>query len=108
MAAVPEANLLFLEIRNGETFQVEFSALDYKSGEFVWKDLRMKESWWISLTAAKPETLLIHTFVSGGNPDHKNLIAIDIFSKTVRWEVEEFSFYEWDESVIKGYRTKED
>jgi hypothetical protein len=108
MIAVPERNLIFLEVRHGETFQVEFSALDYHSNQFIWKDWKMKESWWVSLTAANRDTLLLHTFVNRGNPDHKNLIACDIFSKTIRWEVEEFSFYDWDEAVIKGYRTKED
>jgi hypothetical protein len=108
MIAAPEQNLLFLEVRIGDIFQVEFSALDYKANRFVWKDWRMKESWWIGLTAANNQTLLLHTFVNKGNPDHKNLIACDIFNQVVRWEVDEFSFYDWDEQTIYGYSTKGD
>lgn len=108
MIASLEQNLLFLEVRIGDIFQVEFSALDYKTNQFIWKDWRMKESWWIGLTAANSQTLLLHTFVNKGNPDHKNLIACDIFSKVIRWEVGEFSFYDWNEQTIFGYRTKED
>ena len=60
------------------------------------------------MQAAKEDTLLFQSYVNKGNPDHKNLIAIDIFTKSVRWEVEEFSFYDWNDTTIFGYRTKED
>jgi len=106
MVAVPEKKLLVLEIRDGEKFQVEFSALDYHYNQFIWKDWRLKESWWVGLMAANRSTLLFQTFINRGNPDHKNLIACDILSRVVRWEIEEFSFYDWDESTINGYRTK--
>ena len=108
MVALPESNLLFLETRNGNTFQVEFYALDYNSNTFLWKEWKLAESWWISLTSAKKDTLLLQSFVTKGNPDHKNLIACDIFKQTVRWEVNEFSFHDWGEELINGYRTIDD
>jgi len=106
--AVPERHFIFLEIRNGDTFQVTFSALNYQSGQFIWKDWQMQESWWVTLTAANIHTLLLHTFVNRGNPDRRNLIACDIFSQAVRWEAPDFSFHDWDESTIYGYRTNGD
>jgi hypothetical protein len=108
MVAAPESDLLFIEVRDGINFQVEFSALNVIANEFLWKDWRMKESWWIGLVDANKHTLLLQSFINKGNPDHKNLIACDILEQRVRWEVNEFSFFDWDEKVIRGYRTKED
>lgn len=104
----PEKDLLFIEIRDEVNFQVTFAALQIKTNQFLWNGLELKESWWVSLQAAKEDTVLFQSYVSKGNPDHKNLIAFDIFTKTVRWEVEEFSFYDWNDTTIFGYRTKDD
>jgi hypothetical protein len=106
--AVPETNLLILEVRDDKNFQVQFSALDFSSGKFAWKDLKFKETWWIGCTAANPQVILFHTYVDKATPNHKNLIAYDIFEQKIRWEVEEFSFFDWDSSVICGYRTKDE
>lgn len=68
----------------------------------------MKESWWVGLTAANEKTLLLHSYINKGNPDHKNLVAYDIFGQKIRWEIDEFSFFDWNDSVIWGYRTLND
>jgi len=104
----PENDLLFIEIRDEVNFQVTFAALQIKTNQFLWNGLGLKESWWVSLQSAKEHTVLFQSYASKGNPDHKNLIAFDIFSKSVRWEVEEFSFYDWNDTTIFGYRTKDE
>jgi hypothetical protein len=71
--------------------------------------MTLSETWWVGLTAARDNTLLFHTYLNkGGNPDHKNLIAFDIFRRNVRWEISEFSFFDWNEKEIWGYRTGEE
>jgi hypothetical protein len=104
--ALPKRDLLIVEVRDDQNFQVLFSALNFREGKFLWENIKLKESWWIGLTAANENTILFHTYINKGNPDHKNLIAFDIFTKTVRWEIEEFSFFDWDDSEIRGYRTQ--
>ena len=106
--AVPKTSLLIVEVRDDKNFVTKFSALDYKNEEFTWEGLTFKESWWIGLTAANPRLVLFHTFVNRNNPDHKNLIAYDIFDQKIRWEVREFSFLDWDDATIWGYRTEKD
>ena len=106
--AVAQSNILVIETRDDQNFQTKFAALDFSSGEFIWKDLMLDERWWIGLTAADEKTILFHTYVNKNNPDHKNLIAYDIFEKKIRWEVKEFSFFDWNESVIWGYKTEVD
>lgn len=106
--SVPKRDILIIEARDEKNFQVEFSALDFSINKFLWKGVTLKEKWWIGLTAANENTLLFHTYVNQGNPDHKNLIAFNIFDGNVRWEIEEFSFYDWDETEIWGYRTNDE
>ena len=60
---------------------------------FFGKGIALKESWWTGLTAANDSTVLLHTYVNKGNPDHKNLVALDIFSGSVRWEIEGVLFF---------------
>ena len=106
--AVPQKDILIIEVRDDTKFQVQFSALDFRNNQFFWQGITLKESWWIGLTAANENTVLLHTFVNKGNPDHKNLLALDIFSGNVRWEIEEFSFFDWDNSEIVGHLTRDE
>jgi hypothetical protein len=104
--AAPGNSILILEVRDQTNFQVQFSALDFTANTFLWKGVEFRESWWIGLTAANERIVLLHTYVNKGNPDHKNLIAVDIFSGNIRWQVEEFSFFDWNDPEILGHLTK--
>lgn len=106
--AVPQTSLLIVEVRDDQNFVTNFSALDYTTEKFVWQDLTFQERWWIGFTAANPQLILFHTYVNRSNPDHKNLIAYDIFDQKIRWEVGEFSFLDWNDSMIWGYRTEKE
>jgi len=107
--AVETENRLVIEVREDVNFKVTFSLLDYAKGKLIWKDISLPESWWISLAAANKNTVLLNKFMNkGGNPDRKSLIALDANTATIRWEMEELSFYDWNESEIFGYRTKDD
>ncbi len=103
--AVPENHILIIEVRDDKNFQVQFFALNFLTNKFIWENVKLKESWWIGLTAVNTQTLLFHTFVNRGNPDHKNLTAFDIFDQKIRWEIGEFSFFDWNDKEILGYRT---
>ena len=103
---VPKKNVLIIEEREQNSFQVRFSAIDFRNNSFLWKGIMLPERWWVGLTAANESTVLLHTYVNKGNPDHKNLVALDIFTGKIRWKVEEFSFFDWDDSDVMGYITR--
>jgi hypothetical protein len=105
MLVVPNTNILIIETRDDKNFKTKFSALDFNKNEFIWKEIELPEAWWIGLTAANENTLLFHTFINKGNPDQKNLLAIDIYGQKIRWEVKEFSFFDWNDFEIYGYKT---
>ena len=106
--AIESENRLILEVRDGVNFKVTFSLLDYAKNEFLWRDVTLPESWWISLVTADQDAVLLNRYINKGNPDHKSLIALDVASATVRWEVPEFSFFDWDDVKVLGYQTKDD
>jgi hypothetical protein len=105
MIKEPEKGLLIIETRDGDNFQVAFSALNIQSNQFLWRDWTLDEKWLIGLLAVNNEVLLLQRFASTGNPDKKSLIAIDIKSRRLLWEVADFSFYNWDEQTIWGIKT---
>lgn len=101
-------NKLVVEVRDDVNFQVTFSLFDYGKNEFTWKDVSLPENWWVSIAAVNKDTVLLNRFLNkGGNPDRKSLIALDAATGSIRWELEEFSFYDWNESDVLGYRTKD-
>lgn len=106
--AVEAENLLFIEVRDDVNFTVTFSLLDYARNEFRWKDVSLPESWWLSMTAAQTDVLLLTRYLNKGNPDRKSLMAFDVSTQTLRWEVEAFSFFDWNKTQVFGYHTKEE
>lgn len=107
--AAEEERLLALEVRDDTTFTTTFSLLNYQRNVFLLENKSLPEPWWVSLAAANEQTMLINRFMNkGGNPDQKSLIAVDIQSGGIRWEVESFSFFDWNKTEVLGYLTKGD
>lgn len=107
--AVEEEQLLALEVRDDTTFTTTFSLLNYQRNVFLLENKSLPEPWWVSLAAANEQTVLINRFMNnGGNPDQKSLIAVDIQSGGIRWEVDSFSFFDWNKTEVLGYLTKGD
>jgi Domain of unknown function (DUF4905) len=107
--AVERFHLLALEVRNDANFTTSFSLFDYQKNRFLLNNVSLSEPWWVGLAGISRSTLLINRFMNkGGNPDQKSLIAVDVASGRVRWEVESFSFFDWNETEIFGYRTTGD
>lgn len=100
-------SLLFVETRDDVNFKVTFSVLDYRRNAFLWKDVSFAESWWLSMLSARKDVLLLTRYVNKVNPDRKNLVAVDVSTRAIRWEAEQFSFFDWTEHEVLGYSTKD-
>jgi hypothetical protein len=107
LLAEHESQLLILEVRNEEKFTTRFVALNYQTGRSVW-EISLTEAWLINLVDARQGTLLVHTYTNRGNPDRKNLIAVDMATGKERWQVEDVSFYGWSSESILGYSSGEE
>jgi hypothetical protein len=108
MVALPAEKLLLLEIRDETNRQVSFSALDYLQKTFLWKDFQLEESWWTGLLTAYKSVFLVQNYTSQENPDVTSLIALDVHSRTILWEQQNFSFSNLNDGNILGMLGKED
>jgi hypothetical protein len=106
MVSTPDGAIILLEVRDEVNFQTTFSALDLSKNEFLWRDRMIQEQWWISLVGAKDNLAFLQSYQGSGNPDHKNLIAVDISNGETRWTAEQFSLYGWGEDgQLLGFST---
>jgi hypothetical protein len=99
-------NRLFLEIRNAEDKKVSFSALNLQNYQWLWKDMAMEESWWVSLAATGGDRVLYTVYTDTGNPDKKSLIACDLPENKMVWWRNGFSFTSLNDRYVKGQDSK--
>ncbi len=81
-----EAHYLYLELRDEEAHQVSFAAYDLQARELLWDDLHFEEDWWVSLSVAEGQLLVLHTYEDSDNPEVKSFFAIHNDTKKVVWQ----------------------
>lgn len=101
---VPDTNLLILETRNETRREASFAALDFEHNRFVWKNTVFEEAWWIGMTAATSEVLLLHVYRHTENPDKKDLMAWHIHKQKKLWSITDFSFTSLAGNKVYGKR----
>jgi hypothetical protein len=92
MLSVPDSDLLAIEVRDEKKHEARFTIIDFKGKQIICRDKIFNEAWWIGLTAATSEILLLHVYVNPDNPDEKALIAFDFHHDSVLWRADHFSF----------------
>ncbi|MBL6445524.1 DUF4905 domain-containing protein [Fulvivirga sp. 29W222] len=83
-----EKELLLLEVREDEKFQVHYNLLNTRTGQFVLEGLTFEESWWIGAASLTGNIILFYTFPDQDNPDVKDVFAYDFQLKKVLWKKE--------------------
>lgn len=78
MLLVPEKSILVLEVRNDESRQVSFSALEFGQNQFLWHDVRVSEPWWVNLFETRGNTVILSKFDTTNNPDSVSYISLDL------------------------------
>lgn len=104
--ASSENGILFLEVRNNEQKRVTFSALDIKTGEFLWRDVLFDEPWWISLSASSGEFLIFTIYLETNNPDKKGVFAYHIDKRKIVWWNNDFSITSLADGQVFGVTSK--
>lgn len=93
---------LFVEVRNSEKKSVTFYALDVKNGQWLWKEKKFEEPWWISLAAVCNNVLLFTIYIDTNNPDKKGLLAFDVDAEKILWWKNDFAITYASETTIAG------
>jgi len=93
---------LFLETRDVKEKKVSFSALNLQNYEWLWKDVQLEETWWISLAAIAGDMLLYTVYTDTGNPDKKSLLGYDAVKNELSWWYNGFSLSGANSLYVKG------
>lgn len=99
-------NRLFLEVRDIQEKKVSFSALNLQNNQWLWKNISLEESWWISLSAVAGDILLLTVYTDTNNPDKKSLIAYDVLKNQMIWWQNGFSLSAANTRYVKGVDSK--
>ena len=113
------ATRLFLELRNSEQHRVEFAAVDLTTGTPLWTDsaettspptidFGLSDSWWVTLHSASLRYLLLQSFTDTHNPEKKSYYVIDIASRQIVWQSEQFQVVELSDNDLVGYTAEDE
>jgi outer membrane protein assembly factor BamB len=80
------------EDRNLETKAVSFFCINQKTGEVLWKGISFDERWWIGIEAVCSDRVLLHGFSKPDMPDHKRILALDLFTGRTVWSNDDMRF----------------
>ena len=101
-----EKDVILLEVRDSDKKQVRFSALNYRTQEFLWKDRTFEEPWWISLSAVSDNIILCTIYIDTSNPDKKSTLAYDLFDCKLIWWNNDFSLTSVSNFQVFGISSK--
>ena len=99
----PDNAILFIETRNESELLATFHALDMKSGAFLWRELLLDEPWWVGMSGAIDNILVLHAYQDGTDPEKKYLIGYDFRRQVELWRVSGFSWSYPEEGKLFGY-----
>ncbi len=97
---------LFLEVRDAQEKSVSFSALNLRNNQWLWKDLRLEEQWWVSLRAVSGDVLLFTVYTDASNPDKKSVVAFDVQQGRMVWWHNGFSLTSVNSLYVRGIDTR--
>jgi len=99
---VASKEILILETRDTATQRVAFSALNFRTDIFLWKNKVLDEPWWLSLNAVSGDVVLFTIYLDKNNPDRKGTLAYTLKDLSLTWWNNDFSISEIYHSAIKG------
>lgn len=97
-------NIAVLEIRDENTRQVSFAAIDLQKGEILWQDLRPEKSWWLALVGVFGDYLILHKYSSQQKPEPLGLLVLNIKSGIVVTKIDDWIFFNCQENILMVYQ----
>lgn len=62
------------DIANRKTY---FSAFNYESGELLFKEISVEDSWFWTIDCVYDGVILLHSYVNEGSPERKGIVALN-------------------------------
>jgi hypothetical protein len=99
-------HLIILEVRNLEEKRVTFSALEYKTNTFLWRDRALEESWWVNASAIRDGIILFTIYLDTNNPDKKGVLAYSCSDLTLVWWNNDFAISHFVPGGVTGFTSR--
>lgn len=80
------------EDRNLQEKQVSFFCVNQMTGEVLWKGISFDERWWIGIEAVHSDRVFLHGFSKPDMPDHKRILALELFTGRTAWSNDDMRF----------------
>lgn len=106
MQFAEKSGVLIVEIRDAESKQTSFTALDLSTNALLWENVQFDEPWWINLSAVSDDVMLLTHYTEASNPDQKSLLAYNIAGRKLLWWQNDFSLMSVNDTVVVGYSQK--
>ena len=100
-------NTAVLEIRDENTRQVSFAALDLQNGTILWQELRPEKSWWLALVGVFGQYLILHKYSSQQKPEPKGLLVLDLQTGETLKKIDDWIFFNCQENILMVYQLDE-
>ena len=85
-------NLLVGDVRDTEKKTASFFTLDFQTGDVLWKNVSVGETWWIGMQSIMNDTILLHGFEKPDMPIPKSIYALDLATGKTLWQNNEMTF----------------
>ncbi len=96
-------NLIAVETRSAESHTATLSAYNYLTGVCYFKELSIEAGWHWHLDRVYSEFVLLYGYTAPSSPEHKGIIAIDINSGKVCWQIFHLTLTEVSNKGIIAY-----
>jgi hypothetical protein len=80
------------EERDPDRKEATFFSINRVTGRVHWRDKQFGDSWWTGIEAVQGDVLLVHGFATPSMPQHRGLIAIDLFSGRELWKRDDVQY----------------
>ena len=94
-----------IETRNITDRQASYSAFNYKTGECLFKEISVEDSWSWGLDRVHKGLVFLHSYVHESNPEHKGIIALNN-EGNIAWQHFNKTLYDISDAGLVVYNPK--
>ncbi len=98
-------SVVAIETRNSSDRISHYSAYNYASGECLFKEVMVEDSWHWGLDRVHQGTVFLHSYVHESHPEHKGIIALNKRGK-IAWQQFNKTLYDVSDEGLVVYNPK--
>ena len=98
-------SVVAIETRNSSDRISHYSAYNYATGECLFKEVTVEDSWHWSLDRVHQGMVFLHSYVNENHPEHKGIIALNKQGK-ISWQQFNITLYDITDKGLMIYNPK--